>query len=182
MALALASRSYPAVMTCVYRLYDVAGTLLYVGVAYDFDTRFAQHAAHQPWWPRVAHRDVIWFDNRLDACYEEARAIAHEAPAYNDRAGIWPIALVIVHREIPPSTIKRGTWQPAGEAIVSKSGIRAVADEVVDRRSHALVAVEGRPIGVMVPRDWYEQARAHAGEHPVDLDAVPATDVSVLYS
>ncbi len=50
-------------MACVYRLYDANDALLYVGSAYDFDVRFKSHAQRKRWWPQVARKDVIWFDN-----------------------------------------------------------------------------------------------------------------------
>lgn len=69
--------------TAVYRLYDGAGALLYVGITDDPQARFKHHAAKQPWWNEVATREVVWRESRGDAEREEVIAIAAEYPRYN---------------------------------------------------------------------------------------------------
>lgn len=39
----------------VYRLYDAAGTLLYIGSAYDPEQRVERHRK-KPWWPQAVRR------------------------------------------------------------------------------------------------------------------------------
>lgn len=169
MSLVFASATYPAVMTCVYRLYDVAGTLLYVGVAHDFDIRFKQHAQHKSWWPQVAHRDVTWFDNRLDALYEEARAIAVECPVHNDRPGIDRLAAVVIQRRVTePRDLPYGRWSPLGEPIVAKCDVQAALDEAARYGSHLVFTMEGVPKAAFIPVDDYRRYCALLGE-PTDL-------------
>lgn len=180
MTLVLASAKYPAVMTCVYRLYDSAGALLYVGAAYDFDVRFAQHAAKKQWWPQVARRDVIWFNNRLDALYEEARAIATESPAYNDRPGTQPISLTVIYRpEHPHAPWHREFASTFREVAVSIDDRRRAVEEVTRWGAHAVVAEDGVPVGVLVPVVWLERVAAKAGDQAV-IDHERALDVSTL--
>jgi hypothetical protein len=156
-------------MTCVYRLYDCLGRLLYVGVAYDFDVRFRQHEAKKKWWPLVAYRDVIWFNNRLDALYEESRAIRTESPLHNERPGIHPVGLAVVPR-------KRSRYETRyahvddGELIVSSYDKEQIVREVVLGREQAVLAIEGEPLGVIVDLDWYRRAREAVGLLPFEQD------------
>jgi predicted GIY-YIG superfamily endonuclease len=69
----------------LYRLFDDADHLLYVGITVNPDARFAEHARTKPWWPDVATRAVAWCDNRGIAVAAEAAAIKSEQPVHNDR-------------------------------------------------------------------------------------------------
>lgn len=72
--------------TALYRLYD-ADTLLYVGVAYDPEGRWKQHAVDKPWWSLVDRREVEWHPDRATAGSVERKAIRSEAPLYNGTDG-----------------------------------------------------------------------------------------------
>lgn len=67
----------------VYRLYNDADELLYVGMGVNPEGRFKFHAKFKPWWPEVARRDIRWAPDRPTALREEAEAIASEHPRYN---------------------------------------------------------------------------------------------------
>ncbi|MFC8463367.1 hypothetical protein [Streptomyces sp. NPDC057250] len=69
--------------TALYRLYDAADVLLYIGISHQPDVRFAQHASDKPWWTDVARRDVEWHDDRPSAEAAEAEAIRAEDPEHN---------------------------------------------------------------------------------------------------
>lgn len=69
--------------TAVYRLYNKAGALLYVGISDRPEKRFKQHRRYQPWWPEVVTREIEWRDDRYAAEVEEFRAIGAENPIYN---------------------------------------------------------------------------------------------------
>jgi predicted GIY-YIG superfamily endonuclease len=71
------------VRTAVYRLYDKQGTLLYVGMSSNPETRCAHHACDKAWWPDVADRKEVWFDTRVDAGVAERDAIQRENPVHN---------------------------------------------------------------------------------------------------
>ncbi len=69
--------------TALYRFFDREGRLLYVGVAFDPETRWKEHEKSKPWWSDVARKTVVWRDSRLDALTDEAAAISAERPLYN---------------------------------------------------------------------------------------------------
>lgn len=71
------------VPTAVYRFYDAAGRLLYVGVTDHLKVRFGQHAKDKSWWPEVASRTITWYDGRQEAEDAETKAIGEEKPIHN---------------------------------------------------------------------------------------------------
>ena len=75
--------SRPPGRTAVYRLYDDAGDLLYVGVAKNPPARWKYHARHKAWWQEVADREICWHADRDAALRAEAAAIRAEQPRYN---------------------------------------------------------------------------------------------------
>lgn len=66
----------------VYRLYDEAGRLLYIGSAYDPKERCKAHRSRS-WWPDVTHREEEWHDSRVGAYIAELEAIRTEEPPHN---------------------------------------------------------------------------------------------------
>ena len=69
--------------TALYRLFDIEGRLLYVGIAFDPQTRWHGHSSTKSWWNEVDRREVEWHDTRSRALGAEAEAILNEAPLYN---------------------------------------------------------------------------------------------------
>lgn len=69
--------------TALYRFYDAADRLLYVGITGDPADRWARHAAEKPWWPDVARHSVEWLPSREVALAAEAAAIVAEGPLHN---------------------------------------------------------------------------------------------------
>lgn len=69
--------------TALYRFFDEAGTLLYVGITNDTETRWAVHAREKAWWPDVHRKAVDWKETRAEAEAAEAEAIGSEAPRWN---------------------------------------------------------------------------------------------------
>jgi predicted GIY-YIG superfamily endonuclease len=69
--------------TAVYRLYDSADRLLYVGISRNLIARWAQHAADKPWWPQVTRKTVVMYGCRKEAELAEGKAIRSESPLYN---------------------------------------------------------------------------------------------------
>lgn len=76
----------------VYRLYDAGGALLYIGSAYDPQTRAKKHHT-KPWWPQVARREDDWHPSRQAAFAAETDAITAENPTYNRISGPGPVLL-----------------------------------------------------------------------------------------
>ncbi|HEY5835020.1 GIY-YIG nuclease family protein [Streptomyces sp.] len=70
-------------LTAVYRLFDTAGRLLYVGISADPERRWEQHAATQLWWHWVAGKTVAWCDSRLAALQLEAEIEHAEKPRFS---------------------------------------------------------------------------------------------------
>ncbi|SHL73996.1 GIY-YIG nuclease family protein [Streptomyces yunnanensis] len=69
--------------TALYRVFDAAGKLLYIGISQNPDVRFGQHSQTKPWWPEVAERRVEWHDTRAEAAKTEKEAIRAEQPYWN---------------------------------------------------------------------------------------------------
>jgi predicted GIY-YIG superfamily endonuclease len=77
------SNPFPAGRNALYRLYDSAETLLYVGISTNPSERLKQHASDKPWWHHVARHTVVWLDSRGEALKAEAEAMVKERPLYN---------------------------------------------------------------------------------------------------
>lgn len=73
------------VPTCLYRLYDRSGRLLYIGITANPPVRFTKHGEDKPWWPEVDHTRtrLVWFDTRPDAEAVELPAVRDERPLHN---------------------------------------------------------------------------------------------------
>lgn len=68
--------------TAVYRLFNQAGELLYVGASWNPKARIPSHQ-DKPWWPQVAKSTIEWHPDRATALHFEASAIVEEHPLYN---------------------------------------------------------------------------------------------------
>jgi hypothetical protein len=66
----------------VYRIWNEAGVLIYVGTSTTPFARFAQHRARE-WWPQATRIDLEWFPSSEEARRAESRAIAAESPIFN---------------------------------------------------------------------------------------------------
>jgi len=69
--------------TALYRLFNEADTLLYVGVSSDPDGRWSQHQSTTPWIREVSTRTLEWHPSREDALAAEGQAVRTERPRYN---------------------------------------------------------------------------------------------------
>lgn len=78
-----------AVPTFVYRCYDAAERLIYVGCSVSPRTRMENHRASSWWFPQVARVRYTIFPHRDYALRMERRAIAEENPRWNVM-GRWP--------------------------------------------------------------------------------------------
>ncbi len=72
----------------LYRFYDHAGELLYIGITRDPAARWSQHSGDKPWWHRVQRITIQAMPDRASALAAERIAIKAENPRYN-----------VVHRE-----------------------------------------------------------------------------------
>jgi hypothetical protein len=69
--------------TMLYRFYDAAGELLYVGITNTPAWRFQNHQEESDWWPRAASLFTEWHATRELAEAAELRAIEGEQPENN---------------------------------------------------------------------------------------------------
>ena len=68
----------------VYRAYDAAGDLLYIGSTGNLGQRKSQHKRKADWYPLAASWDTIEYPTRDDAYAAESEAIDTEAPPHNN--------------------------------------------------------------------------------------------------
>lgn len=69
--------------TCLYRIFDKEGVLLYVGIAGRVRSRMKQHARSSEWWSEATARKTCWYRTRPIALAYEREAIRIEKPKYN---------------------------------------------------------------------------------------------------
>lgn len=94
-------RRPPSTVTALYRFFDKAGTLLYIGISHTIPRRLDQHQDTKPWYHEVARITVEHHPDRAAALGFEERAIKAERPKYN-----------IVHNRgrIPAPPAGAGQW------------------------------------------------------------------------
>lgn len=80
---AVRGAAVPARATTLYRFYDGAGHLLYVGVTGMPESRFKAHGKSKPWWQNVTTARLEHFGSRREALTAEAVAIRDENPVHN---------------------------------------------------------------------------------------------------
>lgn len=146
--------------TALYRLYDEAGVLLYIGISHQPDVRFEQHSKVKDWWPQVARREVQWFDDRPSAAAAEADAIRTEDPEHNGTYSPRRKRCTI-----------RDTVAEDGLREVSLSLARPRLTEIVRGVEHGGQSVallsHGQRYAVVVSLDFYERALEALGEQRI---------------
>lgn len=96
--------------TSLYRLYDADDRLLYVGISYNYWTRFGQHEGGKAWWRDVTRTTVEHFASREAALDAERQAIVDEEPLHNIQHNGRKLGVV------PAAAPVRGQTGEAGEA------------------------------------------------------------------
>jgi hypothetical protein len=89
--------------TTLYRYFDSAGRLIYVGITDDAGRRGHQHAATARWWHLIASATFEHFGTREEAELAERRAIVDEQPVYNIA---WAIGMKFYIKMLPPHRLK----------------------------------------------------------------------------
>lgn len=77
-------------MHAVYRMFDEAGRILYIGFSGRAGRRFDQHST-KAWFPQVANITLEWFPTKAAATLAERRAIEAEQPRYNTAGKTKPL-------------------------------------------------------------------------------------------
>jgi predicted GIY-YIG superfamily endonuclease len=88
-------------MTCVYRIYDSAGGLLYIGVSASAIGRMAGHVT-KPWADQIARIEVEHYEHKAAALRAEREAIRAEQPMHN--------LLSAVPNRINRKKMREGEW------------------------------------------------------------------------
>lgn len=76
----------PAILdgpTALYRFFDAADRLLYVGITVDIGVRWKHHGKGKAWWSEVVRATVAHYPNRDAALAAEKAAIKAEKPIWN---------------------------------------------------------------------------------------------------
>lgn len=107
-------------MTCLYRLKNSEGRLLYVGITGNFDARLSQHRREKSWSNEIAAWELEYYATRREAEDAEQKAIKSEHPLHN-----------VVHSRRTSSTGgKEYTREQAAKILgVSPRRISQMADE-----------------------------------------------------
>jgi hypothetical protein len=170
--------------TALYRYFDGAGDLLYVGISIDPDARWKSHLYGSAEWPKLAaSRTDEWFDTREAAEAAEFVAIKTEKPRFNGMynfaeapftSSIWasPIAAPHKRRVIAARVreeIESGNWPPGVRipsasqiAAETKVSMRTATKAVTPFIRKGILEVQGGR-GVFVahlqdlPHDWLRQ-------------------------
>lgn len=114
--------------TALYRLFDTEGRLLYIGIAFNPDNRWAGHGASKSWWVDVAEKRIEWHETRSAAVAAERAAIASELPLYNKQDSPQPYEGVTTKEGTMPSRVVRidsDIWEDYGTLCAEKGITRA---------------------------------------------------------
>lgn len=71
--------------TALYRHFDAAGRLLYVGITNHTPRRLAQHSERSAWFTQSARVTIEWHPTREKALEAERLAVVSERPLHNVR-------------------------------------------------------------------------------------------------
>ncbi|MGQ4353182.1 GIY-YIG nuclease family protein [Streptomyces drozdowiczii] len=114
--------------TALYRLFNAAGQLLYVGISHKPDVRWGQHSENKPWWPAVDRRVVEWHDTRSAAEKAELVAISQEQPLHN-KVGTPALTISGTTGKTPtrPIRVDLGMWAEFGAATQAMGTDRSAA-------------------------------------------------------
>lgn len=67
----------------LYRHFDAAGSLLYVGISYSAFARLAQHRGVSHWYSQIVTMTIEKLESRAELLLAEESAIKHERPLHN---------------------------------------------------------------------------------------------------
>lgn len=161
--------------TALYRLFDNAGALLYVGMAFDPDARCLKHQYEKPWWHEVAHREVEWFADRRLAREAEAKAIKTESPRYNRSGRPLPLLAESADGQLRFASLSQ-----------VRARLRDVVDSARDQDAITAIVQRGRPRAFVVSVPFFERAERDAAllgrlreQHPELLDELSADLIEI---
>ncbi|MEE3066548.1 MAG: type II toxin-antitoxin system prevent-host-death family antitoxin [Actinomycetota bacterium] len=134
-------------MNTLYRFFNPAGQLLYVGIASNLARRLSQHERDKNWWREVSTVTVEHFESRDELADAEVKAIKSEGPLYNQ-----------VVRDDLVRTREPLRSGPDGGLLVSLTEARTRLSELVRRAADGDVVLmnHGRPAAFLVGADRYD--------------------------
>jgi hypothetical protein len=100
--------------TAIYRCFDGAGALLYVGLSLVPRGRLKQHSEHSNWWFDVRRIEIEYYPTLPEARAVESAAVADEKPLHNKQLRQQSIA--------PPGQCQRCDMHRANTAAAMRRG------------------------------------------------------------
>lgn len=155
--------------TSVYRLYDQADRLLYVGVASIPESRWRDHSSDKAWWPDVARKTVNWHPTYAGALTEEAHAILAEEPIHN------------VRRDCKPPDVKAAPAERHVPVRVARENIGAFIDAAFYTGEPTIITKNGEPRAVLLPQTEVARLRkVEQGLHDLLADLTEMNESGTL--
>lgn len=127
----------------LYRFYDSHESLLYIGVSNDPRRRWKQHANEKPWYPRVRHQALTWYESEYAARKAETAAIRAERPEFNVAGAIRPARARIAIR-VDHCAIVAWGWFYGAIALVAATMLVAPLNAAL--RDAAIAAILVMPL------------------------------------
>lgn len=152
--------------TALYRLYDAAERLLYVGISTQPEIRWTQHATDKPWWSLVRGRKVEWHPDRAAAENAEHAAIQAEDPLYN-AAG--------AGKNVVADHFPIGATMTQAQA---RLRLADVLDATQFRSQCIQITRRGKVAGYAVPPEWYETATTALAELRAERDKLMPSETT----
>jgi prevent-host-death family protein len=135
--------------TALYRLFDAAGRLLYVGIACDPEQRFKSHASTAPWWPLVERKEIEWRPNRSAAELDETHAIKAEGPLYNRAGSDAPMNVTLDFADLTDVSVAH-----------FRNRIADIVHAAAVRKQVTYITSRGRRVAAIVPVPEAEEIEA----------------------
>ena len=141
----------------LYRQFDAAGRLLYVGITSLPEDRERNHKARSPWGAEIATTTRQEFPNRRAALVAEGLAIFAENPAHNRQRRAPDATINLLDDDAEPLTAQRMTvciTERQKEFILTgvrryrigvSEYVRRLFDQAVDEHERAEAEKSGRP-------------------------------------
>lgn len=143
-------------MHTLYRFYNTAGDLLYVGITNNPPGRFGKHRQEKQWWSNVARITLEQYETRAELAQAESLAIRAERPIHNVRGNKDAIIQRLVEAS-PPRGVRVGEVY----AFALKDGTCPVG-----------LVIEGDPAGVTIDRYSWMIRRFTAGEEWIAAESI----------
>lgn len=112
----------------VYRHFDTAGRLIYVGCTNSIKQRTDQHRKSSWWFPQVARTRVLLFPNRDYALWKEREAIGAENPRWNLKGRVRDDWTAEDYADLLYAMRQNGASEKRQVAVISEAKLRHGVD------------------------------------------------------